>query len=90
MYLFGEMISIGNWLTLERYPLKVYRDYTVYSYIEYQSVYPFVGIVYPHPLTPQTCVSPPGTQREEQHTLASEGVGASNSDDWKENLALCS
>ncbi len=45
MYWFGEMNSFGNWLTLERYPLKVYKDYTVNSWIEYQSVYPFVGNV---------------------------------------------
>jgi hypothetical protein len=59
------MINIGDWLALECYPLKVYMDYSVYSYIEY-----------PHPLSPQTSVSPPlDPKGEEQHTVAGEGLG---------------
>ncbi len=36
--------------------------------------------VFPTPLEPE---------EEEQHSLAGEGVGGANSDDWKESLALC-
>ncbi len=44
-------------------------------YIEYQSVCPFVGIGYPHPLTRKRVCLPPWTQRgEKQHSLAC-GVG---------------
>jgi hypothetical protein len=36
----------------------------------------------PRPLSPQTSVYPPGTKRGEQHSLAGEGAGGANSDDW--------
>jgi hypothetical protein len=35
------------------------------------------------------CVSNPLEPRREQHTLAGEGVGGPNSDDWIEILSLC-
>jgi hypothetical protein len=44
----------------------------------------------PFPTPPEASVSPPWTQRvEEQHSLASEGMGGPNSDDWNESQALC-
>jgi hypothetical protein len=40
--------------------------------------------------SPLVSVSPPLDQKgEEQYSLAGEGVGGPNSDDWKESLALC-
>ncbi len=40
--------------------------------------------------SPASVCFPLWTQRgEEQHSLAGEGVGGPNSDDWKESLALC-
>jgi len=41
-------------------------------YIEYHTV----RIGSPHPLPPHASVSPPWTQRGEQHSLAGEGAGA--------------
>ncbi len=45
----------------------------------------------PSPPTPPASVTPPLDPRGEgkQHSLAGEGVGRPNSDDWKESLALC-
>ncbi len=57
---------------------------------EYQSVFPFFGNWVPHPLPPRASASPPlDTKGEEQHSIAGEGAGESNSDDWTESLALC-
>ncbi len=43
-----------------------------------------------HPLPRKLVCLPPWTQRGEQHSLAGGGVGGGpNSDDWKENFALC-
>jgi hypothetical protein len=52
---------------------------------QYQRVFHFVGIGSTHPLPHWT------RKEEEQHSLASEGLGGGgpNSDDWKESLALC-
>jgi hypothetical protein len=44
----------------------------------------------PPPPLPQASVLPPWTKggRGEQHSLAGEGVGGPNSDDWLESVAL--
>jgi hypothetical protein len=60
--------------------------------IECQSVCHFVGIGSPRPHTPspQASVSSPlGSKGGEQHSLAGEGLGGHNSDDWTESLTLC-
>jgi hypothetical protein len=44
---------------------------------------------FPPPPHPEVNVSPPGPKGGEQHSLAVEGVGGPNSDDWIEGLALC-
>jgi hypothetical protein len=51
------------------------RDYSI-QYIEYQSVCPFVGIGFPHPLSRKR-VSPPTWSwgEGEPHSLVGEGVG---------------
>jgi hypothetical protein len=57
-------------------------------YLENQSVCPIVGIGSP-PSSESERVSPLGSKGGEQHSLASEGVGGPNSDDWEEAVALC-
>jgi hypothetical protein len=45
---------------------------------------------FPPPPHPKVSVSPLGSKGGgEQHSLAGEGVGGPNSDDWIEGLALC-
>jgi hypothetical protein len=63
----------------------VWRPLTVEGilYLEYQSVGPFVRIGSPAPLSRKRVYLPPWNQREGgQHSLASEGEGGHNSDDW--------
>ncbi len=62
----------------------------IIQYSKYQSVCPLVRIG-PLPLPfLQVSVSPPWNQKGGgQHSLADEGVGGANSDDWRESLALC-
>jgi hypothetical protein len=54
----------------------------------YQSVCLFVRFGSPFPLSRKQVYPPLGTKGE-QHSLAGEGAGGTNSDNWKENLALC-
>jgi hypothetical protein len=59
-------------------------------YLEYQSVCPFFLIGYTRPLPVSECVPPLWNQRGgRQHSLAGEGTGGANSNDWRESLALC-
>jgi hypothetical protein len=69
-----------------------YRYYTIlYLFLEYQSICPFVRIGSPRPLSRQRVCPPPQNQRVGggQHSLAGEGAGGADSDDWRESLALC-
>jgi hypothetical protein len=56
-------------------------------YIEYQSVCPLSELAPSSPSPASECV-PPWNQRG-GHSLAGEGAGGANSDDWREGLALC-
>jgi hypothetical protein len=57
---------------------------------EYQSGCPFVKTGSPHPLPrKRVCLTLGPKGVEEQHSLASEGMGGPSSDDWNENQALC-
>jgi hypothetical protein len=63
-------------------------------YLEYHNVCSFERIGSPHPLPgKREClvyVSPPlGPKGGGTHSLADEEVWGTNSDDWKESLALC-
>ncbi len=59
-------------------------------YIEYQSVCPFVGIESPNSIPRKRVWLPPGPKGGGgTSSLAGEGVGGLNSDDWTESLALC-
>ncbi len=66
------------------------RDFII-VYIEYQSVFPFVGIGGGgHPLRRKRLCNPPLDPKwGGQHLLAGEGVGGPHLDDWTESLALC-
>ncbi len=57
-------------------------------YLEYQSVCPIVGFDTPTPSSESERVSSLGSKGGEQHSLAGEGVGGPNSDDWIEAVAL--
>jgi hypothetical protein len=51
--------------------------------------FPVVRIGFPHPLTRKgVLLLPPLVPRQETHSLAGEGLGGSNCDDWKDTLVL--
>ncbi len=50
---------------------------------------PLSELVPPAPSTASECVPPWNQRGDGQHSLADEGAGRANSDDWKEILALC-
>ncbi len=89
----GENVAQVVYLERWRKKLIIYSSiYTHYRtgiilYIEYQSVYTFVGIGSPHPLPPSECVSPLGPKKGGA-TLAC-GWGGPYSDDRTESMALC-
>jgi hypothetical protein len=60
-----------------------------YSKPEGQTSCPVIRIGSPHPLTRKRLLLPPPMGcRGETYSLAGEGVGGPNSDDWPETLAL--
>ncbi len=56
------------------------------QYIEYQSVYPLVGIGAPLPR--KRVWLPPGSKLGETHSLAEEGMGRPNSNEETETLVF--
>ncbi len=68
-----------------------YRDYTV-LYLDYQITrvpVPSSELAPPAPSPPSECVPPLEPRGGGQHSLAVEGAGGANLDDWRESLALC-